>query len=59
MVSNICREDIVSVAESLNIQLNETQINNVLHMYQHEEECDTTSTWDLIVENCIYQVIRN
>jgi len=56
MVSNICEKDILAVANSLNIELNESQINEVFHLYQHEEECDTTSTWVEITENCIYQI---
>lgn len=57
MVSNIDREDVIRVAESLMIPLTEDQINEVLHMYPHEEECDPSATWDLIVENCIYQIV--
>jgi hypothetical protein len=57
MVSNIDREDVIRVAESLMIPLTEDQINEVLHMYPHEEECDPSSTWDLIVENCVYQIV--
>jgi hypothetical protein len=57
MVSNIDRKDVIRVAESLMIPLTEDQINEVLHMYPHEEECDPSGTWDLIVENCIYQIV--
>jgi hypothetical protein len=57
MVSNIDREDVIRVAESLMIPLTEDQINEVLHMYPHEEECDPSGTWDRIVENCIYQIV--
>ncbi len=58
MVSNIDRVDVIAVAGELSITLTEEQINKVLHMYPHEEECDTTGTWDRIVENCIYNVIN-
>lgn len=57
MVSNINREDVIQVAESLMIPLTEEQINQVMHLYPHEEECDPTSTWELIVENCIHQIV--
>ena len=57
MVSNIDREDILYVAEELKIFLTEDQVNQVLNMYSHEEECDPSATWNLIVENCIYQVV--
>lgn len=58
MVSNINEQDVLEIASALNITLTKEQVNKVTHMYQHEEECDTTGTWDLIVENCIYQVIN-
>jgi uncharacterized protein YpuA (DUF1002 family) len=58
MVSNICTEDIIQVANSLNVSLTETQVNKILHLYNEEEECDPTGTWDLIVEHCIYKIIN-
>jgi hypothetical protein len=57
MVSNIDRDDILYVAEELKIFLTEEQVSQVMHLYPHEEECDPTGTWELIVENCIYQII--
>lgn len=57
MVSNIDREDVLDIAESLNISLTEEQINKIILLYPHEEECDPTGTWELIVENCIYQIV--
>jgi hypothetical protein len=57
MVSNIDKKDVIRVAESLMITLTENQINEVLHMYPHEEECDPSSTWIEIVENCIYNIL--
>lgn len=57
MVSNIDKQDVLNVANDLWIILSDEQVNQVLHMYAHEEECDPTSTWELIVENCIYQVV--
>ena len=59
MISNIDKEDVIYVADGLNISLTEEQISKVMHLYPHEEECDITSTWDLIVENCIHQVIND
>lgn len=57
MVSNIDREDVLYIAEGLKINLTEEQVSQVMHLYPHEEECDPTGTWELIVENCIYQVV--
>lgn len=59
MVSNIDREDVIMLATRMSLTLNEEQVNKVLHMYPHEEECDPSGTWDLIVENCIHQVIND
>ena len=58
MVSNVDNEDVLSVASELNISLTDEQVNKIVLMYPHEEECDPTGTWNLIVENCIYQVIN-
>ncbi len=57
MVSNIEKQDVLNVAEDLFITLTEDQVNQVLNMYSHEEECDPTSSWVEIVENCIYQIV--
>jgi uncharacterized Zn finger protein (UPF0148 family) len=49
----ICREDVLSVAQSINVSLNEAQIDIVLENYEAEADNDPTATWDLIVENII------
>ena len=59
MVIGIDKEDVINVSNDLNITLTEEQISKVMHLYSHEEECDVTATWDLIIENCIYQVIND
>lgn len=58
MVSNVDNEDVLSVASELNINLTDEQVNKIVLMYPHEEECDPTGTWNLIVEHCIHQVIN-
>jgi len=57
MVSNIGRTDVLVVANSINKKLTEDQVNKILLMYPHEEECDPTGTLNLIVEHCIYSVL--
>ena len=59
MVSNIDREDVIMLATRMSLTLTEEQVNKVLHVYPHEEECDPLGTWELIVENCIHQVIND
>ena len=57
MVCTISREDVIDVAERLMIPLTEDQINEVMDIYNFEEECDPTGNWDLIVEHCINQIV--
>ena len=59
MVSTISETDVVVVANSIKKKLTQEQVNKVILMYPHEEECDSTGTWNLIVENCIYQVLND
>jgi uncharacterized protein YpuA (DUF1002 family) len=54
MTTEILAQDVKDVAERLNINLSDEQINEVLEMYDAEADNDPTATWDLIVENCIY-----
>lgn len=55
----ITRLDIIEVANRLGFELTEAEIDEVLSIYPAEEDNDLTATWDLIVENCIYNVINN
>jgi hypothetical protein len=55
----ITRLDVIEVANSLGFELTEAEIDEVLTIYPAEEDNDPTATWDLIVENCIYNVINN
>ena len=53
----INKEDVLQVAESLHIELNNEQIEYVLENYQYEVEADPTGEWYLRIENLIYQII--
>lgn len=57
MVSNISERDIISVANRINISLDNSQINRIWHLFQHEEECNISKDWEYIVQDCILQVI--
>lgn len=57
MVSNISETDVLVVANSIKKNLTTDQVNKVILMYPHEEECDPTGTWNLIVEHCIYSIL--
>lgn len=55
---NIDIQDVLSVAENLGLSMLPFDINRVLKMYPSEQRNDPTATWDLVVENCIYQILN-
>lgn len=58
MNSNVVTpEDVKAVAKSLKIELTDDQITQVMELYPSDQDQDPTATWDLVVENCIYQTI--
>lgn len=56
-VSNISELDVKIVASKMRVDLNNQQIDKVISIYNHEEECDPNGNWNEIVENCIHQVL--
>ena len=48
--------DVYSVANSLGIGITDTQVEQVLELYPSEQEDDPSATWDLVVENIIYNL---
>jgi len=56
--NQISNSDVKFVAASINKTLTEKQINEVLDMYPSEQESDSSATWNLVIEECIYQVIK-
>jgi len=59
MVGNINERDIMKVASSLSIELNNFQINKIMHLYQFEKECDIDACHEVLITDCIFQVIKN
>lgn len=55
----ITRIDVINVANSLGITLSESDIDEVLAQYPVEQDNDVTATWDLVVENIIYNISNN
>lgn len=51
--------DIKSISNILKMTLTPLEIDKILSIYEEEEKNDPTATWDLIVENCIYNVKGN
>jgi len=53
-VEQITKEDVIQVANSLNIDLTEDRIREVIENYSPED--DPTSNWSEIVESLIYNL---
>jgi hypothetical protein len=58
LTKEISIEDVISVAESINLDPSIGEINQVLRNFDVESEQDPTATWDLIVENLLYLFIK-
>jgi hypothetical protein len=54
----IQKEDVINVAIGINKTLTEEQINQVLEMYPTEQDRYPTDTWNLVIENSIYQILK-
>jgi len=56
--TEICQDDVKQVAEGLGIHLTQRQIDQVRELYDTEAASDPTATWNLIIENIIYNIIK-
>ena len=59
MKSNITTEDVFNVADSLNMEISETVAEEVLYRYEEEQDDDPSANWTLVIENILYNLIRN
>jgi hypothetical protein len=57
LTKDISVEDVVIVAMQLKMNPTIAEINEVLQYYNGEVEQDPTATWDLIVENLLYNCV--
>lgn len=55
----ITRIDVIEVANQIGKSLTESDIDEVLAQYPNEQDNDPTATWNLVIENCIYNVDNN
>ncbi|HUU88001.1 MAG TPA: hypothetical protein VMX17_09630 [Candidatus Glassbacteria bacterium] len=55
--TKIQKEDVIQVATSIKQILTEQEINEVIERYPSAEDQDPTGTWDLIVEQVIYEIL--
>jgi hypothetical protein len=56
MTKEITPQDVAQVAIDLGMDITIGQINQVLEIYDDEADNDPTATWNLIVENCLYNL---
>ena len=56
-VCTVSELDVQLVASKIKIKLTDEQIQRVIAIYSHEEECDTHGKWEKIVEYCIFRVV--
>jgi hypothetical protein len=56
MTTEITPIDVVNVATDLKMDITIKQVRQVLEMYDDAADNDETATWDLIVENCLYNL---
>ena len=54
----ITADDVVRIAMELKLNPSIGEINEVLKYYDSEVENDPTATWDLIVENLLYNCVK-
>lgn len=54
----ITKEDIAIVANNIDKQLTEKQIQEVLELYPSQQATEPLTNCSLIVEDCIYNVIK-
>lgn len=55
MENNIKKEDVLNVANVLPIKINYGIIQWVIENYESYQEADPTATWDLVVEQMLYE----
>jgi hypothetical protein len=56
MTKEITPIDVVNVANDLKMDITIKQVRQVLEMFDSEADNDPTATWELIVENCLYNL---
>ena len=52
-------EDVLQVAQRLDLPITLDQAREVIEMYPAEQENDPTATWDLVVEMILHNVLTS
>ncbi len=56
--ARIIEEDVLAVAESLGITLTDKEVEWALDCYEDAQRQDPSGTWDLVIEDLIYQAVE-
>ena len=59
MNNNITKEDVYTVAKSVHMQIDDSVAKEVISRYEEESKNDPTATWELIIENILYNILMN
>ncbi len=61
IMAQITYKDVTSVAEQINFEPTEREVEEVLDRYNFEQESDPSATWNLVVEKILYDLkdLRN
>lgn len=49
-------EDVIQIARELNFNPTLKEIDQIIKMYPKEQKADSTATWNLVVEQCFYNL---
>ena len=52
-------EDVLQVAQNLDLPITLDQAREVIELYPAEQENDPTATWDLVVEMILHNVLTS
>jgi Ca2+-binding EF-hand superfamily protein len=53
---SISSEDVKQVAESIGMKVTDSEVQEVLELYTSEQKKDKSATWNLVVENILYNL---
>jgi hypothetical protein len=50
-------DDVKCIAYELKLSITENEAIEALNQYIIEQEKDSNATWDLVIENCLYNIV--
>lgn len=55
----ITRQDVLEIANFISLDPTEVEIDEVLSQYPTAQDNDLSATWDLVVEDLLWNVVNN